>query len=285
MTPALQRSRRATIGLLLAPALGCHKNTPDTPTPAAATGCRVNRVSFSSGEYELYSYNAAGFLTSVALYYKNQAGQVPTSVTASKLSYNAQGLLDRVSWGSGADYEQYSWTNGALTQIEAFVGGQLVYRVGVTTDANQRITALKSTNVTHDPAYGFDYTTSFSLDAQGHYTNLVATGPDGVFFTGEYSAFDATTQSPYGVFKGVPVFVGTFLTEVGTTPPIHAYVNTKVVYQYGYDNKGNYTGLQPVSDLTLSYQANAAHFPLSAQIKNAVSNITSTTTYQYSNCD
>ena len=134
--------------LLLSFALGCKKsadNATITPTPTTATACKVEKVSNDTGEYELYTFDANGFLTSIADYVKDQNGKIPTTVTPYKLSYNNQNLLDKITYGDGTVYEQYSYTNGALSKMELYKGGKVVYQYEVTTDANKRITALKST--------------------------------------------------------------------------------------------------------------------------------------------
>ena len=120
-----KRSALWLSGLLLTFTLGCKKSTDSTtptPAPTTATACQIQKVSYDSGEYQLYTSDANGFVTGLAAYYKDQTGKLPASVPSDRLTYTPQGLLDRVTWGTGTGYEQYTYNNGALTQIDVFMG-------------------------------------------------------------------------------------------------------------------------------------------------------------------
>ena len=273
-------------GLVLILTLGCSKSSSDTTTPQpTATACQVQKITYNTGEYELYTFDANGFLTGYAGYYVDQNGKTPATITPDKYTYNAQGLLDRDTYGTGTGYEQYSYTNGALSKIEVFMGGKVVYQIDVTTDASKRITAMKSTNVANDPAYSDGYSTKYTLDAQGRYTRMEASNADGIIYTTEWSAFDPAIQSPWKTLKGMVVYPGTPFDSYGTTPPVDAAMPAKEVDFYAYDDTGKFVGLKKAFDATVTRVANSNNYPITRKDVDAVSGTTYSRTYAYSNCN
>jgi hypothetical protein len=280
-------------GLLLTLMLGCSKSSTTTPVPTptpTVTDCLIQKLAFDKGQYTLYTFDANGFLTGVASYFLDANGKIPTSVAPDKLTYNAQGLLDRVTRSAdsqyGNGYEQYTWANGALTKVESFVSGKLFYQIDVTTDANKRITALKNTNVGKDPNYADDITTKYTLDAQGRYTRTeVSFGTDGIIYTEDYTAFESVIKSPWTTLKGVPFFVDGYIDQYAQSQPVSPYAATKEVDYYAYDDTGKFVGLKKVYDATYTRTANANNYPVTRKDVETVSGTTSTNTYQYSNCN
>ena len=191
-----------------------------------------------------------------------------------------------MTWSDGSGYEQYSYGNSALTKIEVFVGGVVVYRIDVTTNANKQITAMKSTNVAKDPDQGLlEYTTKFTLDAQGRYTRLEATGPDGVFYTEDYTSYDLAVTSSWKALKGIPVFVDDLYVYYGQMQPVSEFVCFRITDKWGYDDNGKFVGLHNYFDATYTRTVNANGYPTARKQVDAVGGTTTTTTYQYSNCN
>lgn len=272
--------------LLLILTLGCKKSTNDNTTPQpVATACQIQKKAFNTGEYELYTFDANGFLTGYAGYFVDQNNKIPTTVTPDKYTYNGLGLLDRATYGTGTGYEQYSYTNGALAKIEVFQGGKMVYQIDVTTDANKRITAMKNNNISGNPDYYDSYSTKYTLDAQGQYTRVEATNKDGIFYTSEWSAFDPTIQSPYKALKGMSFYPGDSFVIYGTNPPLNAGMYTKEIGFYAYDDTGKFVGLKKAYDGITTRTSNTKNYPLTRKVVDALSGTTSTITYQYSNCN
>ena len=277
--------------LLLTFALGCKKsadNATISPSPTKATLCQVQKSSNDAGEYELYTFDATGLITTIANYAKDQNGKIPTTVTPDRLSYNDQNLLDKITYGDGTGHQKYSYTNGALSKMELYKGGKVVYQYDVTTNANKRITALKSTNVANDPDYGSAYSTKYILDAQGRYTRMEAANADGVYYTIDDSAFDPTIQSPWKSLKGIPFYpggAGIAFEEYGTYMPADAAAATKEVQFYGYDEKGKFIGLKKAFDVTITLTANSNNYETTRKDADAISGRTVLQTYQYSNCN
>ena len=275
--------------LLLTFVFGCKKSDDNAiipPPPVKATLCQLQKLSTYGGEYELYTFDANGFLTSIANYAKDPSGKIPTTVTPDRLSYNDQNLLDKLTYGNGTGYEKYSYANGALSKMELYKGGKVVYQYDVTTNADKRITALKSTNVANDPDYESTYSTKYTLDAQGRYTRMEATNADGTYYTIDESAFDPTIQSPWKTLKGIPFFpgnAGVSFDLYGTYIPADAPVATKQVQFFGYE-KDKYIGLKKSFDVTITYTANTNNYVVTRKDFDALSNKSLLSDYQYSNC-
>lgn len=272
--------------LLLTFVLGC-KKSDDNATIPSATLCQIQKSSNDAGEYELYTFDATGLVTTIANYAKDQNGKISTIVTPDRLSYNDQNLLDKITYANGTGYEKYSYTNGALSKMELYKGGKLVYQYDVTTNSDKRITALKSTNVANDPNYESAYSTKYTLDAQGRYTRMEATNADGSYYAIDDSAFHPTIQSPWKSLKGIPFYpggAGIAFDQYGTYMPANAAVATKEVQFFGYDEKGKYIGLKKAFDVTITYTANTNNYELTRKDTDAISGRTLLQIYQYSNC-
>lgn len=160
----------------------------------------------------------------------------------------------------------------------------MVYQIDVTTDANKRITAMKSINIANDPNYFDNYSTKFTLDAQGRYTRVEASNSDGIFYTDDWSAFEPTMQSQWKVLKGMALYPGTTFDRYGGTRPIDASLPAKEVETYAYDDMGKFVGLKKIYDGTYTRTANANNYPATRKEADAVGGTTATATYQYSNC-
>lgn len=204
------------VALLLVLTIGCKKDTDTTPTPdPQTTVCRIQKVTFDTGEYETYTFDASGKVTEMSIFYEDANGKIPTTVVPAKLTYNAQELLDRSTYS--ANYEQFTYANGGLSKIEVYQGSKKVYQYEVTTNGAKQITALKGTTFdeANFPAKSANYSTTYTLDAQGRYTQYEATNADGIFERFTVLEFDPVVKSHYGAFAGMPIDVADGIIMAG----------------------------------------------------------------------
>ena len=284
------------VGLLLTLTPGCKKEadtaTPTpavTPTPVVETACQLNRIDRSSGEYELYDSDANGRTTKYSLFHADEKGKIPTTPVVGTLTYNAQGLAERVTVAADNYHKQFGYTNGALSKIEIFEQNKKMYQYDVTTNANKHITAMKGISFTKDPnsVYSWEYSTTFTLDAQGRYTSLTAKGADGDYYREIRTGFEPTMKSFFDTWKdnGLPVDVTNPSAEYGLYMPTAPGQRLKAEYFWGYDANDNYVGLKKDREFTFSPKANSRNYVTERTSTNVLSKTTSTTKFQYSNCN
>lgn len=279
------------VGLLLTLTLGCKKEADNaTPTPTIETACQIRRIDFgTNGEYELYENDANGRLTKFSLYYADDKGKIPTSVSPGTISYNAQGLAERFNWTDGQGYDLLSYTNGALSKIEVFETGKKRYQFDVTTNASKQITAMKATSFDKDPngPYAFEYTTTFTIDAQGRYTGLTSKGPDGDYYRETRTGFEPTMKSYFDTWKenGLPIDPTLPSTSYGQAIPTSTGLRLRDEYFYGYDADGKYVGLRKDGEYTFARKANSRNYVVERTDTDVLSKTTSITKYQYNNCN
>lgn len=279
-------TRFLTTALLLGVGISCKKEA-DVAPPVV---CRVQKVDYNDGTTETFQYNADGFITESLTAYLDQAGK-PASY-GGRYTYNSQGLLERVVPFAGGQaptqdsYEQFSYTNGALSKIEITEFGKIIYRFDVTTNANKQITGLKG--VSFDKTNYPEYTGTHTLDAQGRYVKSEGTDANGVFWRFESSDFDPAVKTDYDSFKGWPVNVISNWYQYGVLTPVNgAGARRKHDFSYGYDDSGNYVGLKKLYDFTYTYKTNSNGYATEVTVNNVAvtpATVVYKTTYTYANC-
>lgn len=278
------RTSLLLVGLLLTFVVGCKKET-DNATPAIETVCQLERLTDKvNGSYRRYTYDATGLMTASTYYGKD----LPPST--SKLTYTAQGLLDRYTYGTG-EYEQYSYVNGALSKIEIFLKdnkGALkpAYRYDVTTNTSKQITEMKSTDLTADAQF-YNYSSKFNYDSQGRCTKI-ATFDDGMpFDVSEFSDFELTAKPEFTAWKGIPIQVAVSFLNYGTSVPLSGYAQHRSFkYQYAYDDNGKFVGLKPYSSSSYAYKLNSRQYVTEwSGSDNATQKVVATNAFQYNNCN
>lgn len=278
-------------GLTLMLTVGCKKETDNaTPTPVVATACQIKRVNFGTGgEYDLYESDANGRLTKYWQFYADDKGKVPTSVNPGTVIYNAQGLAERFNWSDGQGYDLLSYTNGALSKIEVFQASKKRYQFDVTTNVNKQITAMKATSFDKDPngPYNLEYTTTFTLDAQGRYTGLTARNVDGDYYRETRTGFEPTMKSFYDTWKdnGLPIDPMLPSVQYGQYMPIAPGLRLKDEFFWGYDANDKYVGLKKDGEYTYTRKANSRNYVTERTETDVLAKITSKSTYDYSNCN
>ena len=282
----LKRPGLWAAGVLLVLALGCKKDADNTTPTPTETACQIKKVSFGTlGEYELYESDANGRTTKFWMYYADANGKIPASVNPSTIIYNAQSLAERFNWSDGSGYDLLSYTNGALSKIEVYVQNKKVYQFDVTTNASKQITAMKGTSF--DKTFGNDYTTTFTLDAQGRYTSLTNKNGDGDFYREVRTGFEPNAKSYYDNWaaNGVPIDPAIESALYGQYMPTAPGATLKNEYYWGYDANDKYVGLKKDGEYTFSRKLNSRSYVTERTNTDVLAKTTSKNTYEYSNCN
>lgn len=144
------------IGTLIVVLVGLFWIGKNAQKEAAKTGqltqitqevCRLNRVSFSDGSYNQFSYNQDGTLHELATARMDEKGNKVLSTT--QIMYNSDGLASRYSYTYGNianGYADFTYKNQALTMAETYdSNGKLYQRSEFTTNSNKQIIKQKIT--------------------------------------------------------------------------------------------------------------------------------------------
>ncbi len=222
----------------------CTKTDVATPAPVVTTkpftGCRISedKTDVSRRYRTVYSYNDDGTIDGM-----NVTNLDNLRETNSIKFFYKDGLLTSVL-DDGGTFEQYDYTNGALSKITitktpetAYVG----YQILVETDATKRITAMTDSK---------GFRSELTRDANGNVISLIKTrtADKEIVFQMQLSDFD-TKKSIGGLFKGWPfdfaVYYKNYMTDgallVAGTSGNARKIRTStgdVEYRYTYSTEG-----------------------------------------------
>lgn len=279
------------VALLLTLTVGCKKETDKAipaPAPAVETLCQLKRTSFGMvGESIQYEQDGNGRTTKIWPYYADDKGKVPTTVNPTTITYNAQGLAERFGWSDGTGYDLLSYTNSALSKIDVFFKNKKVYQYDVTTNAAKQITGMKATSLDPDN-FGSGYSTAYTLDAQGRYTQVEVKDEAGkVFFRTVMTGFESGMKGYYDTWKanGLMIDPNTPSNQYGYYLPVGNNLRLKDEDYWGYDDAGNFVGLKKISEWTFARKANSNKFAIERIDVEAISKTTDKSLYSYTNCN
>lgn len=109
--------------------------------------CRLNRVNFSDGSYNQFSYNQDGTLHELATARIDEKGN--KVLTTTKIAYNSDGLASRYSYTYNAienGYADFTYQNQAITTAETYdSNGKLYQKSEFTTNSKKQIIKQKIT--------------------------------------------------------------------------------------------------------------------------------------------
>ena len=109
--------------------------------------CRLNRVSFSDGSYNQFSYNQDGTLHELATARMDEKGNKVLATT--QITYNSDGLASRYTYAYGNvanGYADFTYKNQALIAVDTYdANGKIYQKSEFTTNSNKQITKQKVT--------------------------------------------------------------------------------------------------------------------------------------------
>lgn len=116
-------------------------------TQVMQEACRLNRVSFSDGSYNQFSYNQDGTLHELATARMDEKGN--KVLTTTQITYNSDGLASRYSYRYGNvanGYADFTYKNQALVATETYYSnGKLYQKSEFTTNSKKQIIKQKIT--------------------------------------------------------------------------------------------------------------------------------------------
>lgn len=119
----------------------------EQPIQVLEEACRLNRVSFSDGSYNQFSYNQDGTLHELATARMDEKGN--KVLTTTQITYNSDGLASRYSYTYGNvanGYADFTYKNQALVATETYdSNGKLYQKSEFTTNSKKQIIKQKIT--------------------------------------------------------------------------------------------------------------------------------------------
>lgn len=116
-------------------------------TPITQEACRLNRVSFSDGSYNQFSYNQDGTLHELTTARMDEKSN--KVLTTTKIAYNTEGLASRYTYKYGSvanGYADFTYKNQAITTAETYdSNGKLYQKSEFTTNSKRQIIKQKIT--------------------------------------------------------------------------------------------------------------------------------------------
>ena len=115
-----------------------------TPTPTVTKLCKVSKIDYGRGEYDVFTYNSSGQVTKIDRGYLDY-NTLKIATTTRTFAYDVDGLLINKLYDDGSrNQEKFTYINGALSTMEYTDKTYFLnVKVNVTTDANKKIIAMK----------------------------------------------------------------------------------------------------------------------------------------------
>lgn len=152
-------SKGIIILLIMANINACKKDDSVT-TPTVAKTCKVSKVDYGDGTADYFVFNSAGQVSEYYYDYIDATGKT-VRTPSTVYTYDGNGLVIIAKYGSGSGQEKYTYTNGALSNIEIFDDKNAsIYKITVITDVNKRVIGMKDSN---------NYSSKITRDAQGNF--------------------------------------------------------------------------------------------------------------------
>lgn len=234
--------------------------------------CRLNRVSFSDGSYNQFSYNQDGTLHELATARMDEKGN--KVLTTTQITYNSEGLASRYSYTYGNvanGYADFTYKNQALASMEIYdSNGKIYQKSEFTTNSKKQIIKQKTTVGQMAGSY-FD----FYYDERGNITKW-----EQVDEKGKTKAYTLYTDYDDKYSESVAISKGLLLNPVDGYPFM---TNNYHTYRY-YEADAN-GALQMKEESILSdFKYNDKGFITENKFTHASNKSTGIAKCTYSNC-
>lgn len=268
------------LGLFTLLLTGCKKpSEADDPKPE--TACKIERADYGDGFYALYRFDATGKLTGSTLTYQNEDDKIAELPIT--YEYNSAGNLIKSNFPGGSDEYTYDGS-GVLTKVEfKDKQGQVGERFIITTDAQKRITQIKTIE---------NIISTYTYDNNGSVTKIEVFWENMLIDRTTYEYDQSSTAKPYtSVIKGHPFSPALFTNEIvyyaplNLTGRIHYPVKGKYETQYNEDWDDFANSIRTYFDYTSVFKLNSQNFIVEESTTDRISNVTNTIKYKYSNCN
>ncbi len=241
-------------------------------SPITQEVCRLNRVSFSDGSYNQFSYNQDGRLHELATARMDEKGN--KVLTSTQITYNSDGLASRYSYTYGNvanGYADFTYKNQALVAVETYdSNGKLYQKSEFTTNSKKQIIKQKITVGEMAGSY-FD----FYYDERGNITKW-----EQVDEKGKTKAYTLYTDYDDKYSESVAISKGLVLNPVDGYPFM---TNNYHTYRYYEADEKGALQLKEESILT-DFKYNDKGFITENKFTHASDKSTGVAKCTYSNC-
>ncbi|MBB6612285.1 hypothetical protein H7F15_14640 [Pontibacter sp. Tf4] len=212
----------------------CGDDKDDDVTPdVGQTSCRLTKVSDDDSDESVIEYNAKGYVSKVT----ETDSEDGTEYTVVFTYDSNNNLVKEESFEDGESdgYYTYEYSNGMLSKIKSYSGGELNYTETLTYDSNKKITKISD-----DEGYVMNFTYS------GNNVSEATVGyMDEISYKIKYENYD-NKLTPYAAIKGmVNPYSGSSQNNPG-----------KVTYSYYYEGEEAETAV-----INYTYQYNDKNLP------------------------
>ncbi|NDK54671.1 hypothetical protein [Pontibacter fetidus] len=233
----------------------CGDKDDDAQPNANLTPCKITAVSDDEGSSTAFSYNTAGYITSITQVEIDGEEEYEYTTNYTYDSSNKLVKEEFTENGEVYGYITYEYSNGMVSKSKEYYDGELSYTATFTYDGSKRLS--KITEVTSDEE---EYSMTFAYNSAGNVTQTEVKYMGQVFMRTKYENYDSKL-TPYAAAKGpLNLYEGTGNNNPGKVTTTYLWGEEPEVYTstytYVYSDKNLPTKITETDDDGTQYITN-----------------------------